>query len=368
MNMTTRPDSTEIELSPIVRSEINDLLKRPKKVTINDVARLAQVSKKTISRIINNAPNVNEETRIKVNLIIGALGYKPDPQARALAFRRSFLLGLIYDNPNAHYVVNMQMGILDHLKDTGHELVVHPCDRRAPEFLENIRDFIERQRLMGVILLPPIAEDRALIDLIQSLNIPLIRITARSGQMNDPPIDTAQILSQDRIGCEQASEHLIRLGHRKIGYIAGNLAYASAHERRLGFEAGLARLGYAFDPAYDEQGDYSFESGYEAALRLLSRTDRPTAIISCNDEMAAGIYKAAYELGLTIPNDLSIVSFDDSHLAIRLSPGLSTIRLPTRSMGAQAAQALLSQKSGLPQSFAFESKLIIRNSSGPLPE
>src|SRR5450432_2276973 len=151
--MPTLQELPRSQLSPEIRKGIDDLLKRPKKVTINDVARLAAVSKKTVSRIINNAPSVSADTRALVNDIIAHLHFKPDPQARGLAFRRSFLIGLIYDNPNAQYVVNMQNGILDQLKDSGHELVVHPCHRDHPDFLDNVRDFIERQRLKGVILL-----------------------------------------------------------------------------------------------------------------------------------------------------------------------------------------------------------------------
>ena len=112
-----------------------------------------------MSRVINNSPSVREETREQVNDIIARIGFRPDPQARGLAFRRAFLFGLIYDNPNAQYIVNMQAGALDALRGTGMELVVHPCDRNGGNFLDDIREFIEVQRLAGVILLPPIAED-----------------------------------------------------------------------------------------------------------------------------------------------------------------------------------------------------------------
>lgn len=363
MSPSTTAHQTMPELSPQQQAEIRLLLERRKKVTINDVARLAEVSKKTISRIINDAPNVNEETRQKVQRIIALLGYKPDPQARGLAFRRSFLIGLVYDNPNAYYVVKMQRGILDQIHGTGHELVVHPCEPNDPDIASNVRDFIERQKLMGVVLLPPLAEKRELIALIQDLDVPLVRITARPGVRNDPPINTAQVVSLDRIGCEEAAAHLLRLGHCQIGFIAGNPIYPSAHERRAGFEAGLEAHGLKIEPEFEAQGDYTFESGYEAGLQLLHRKRRPTAIMCSNDEMAAGAYKAAHELGISIPRELSIVSFDDSDLAQKLTPGLTTVRLPTRQMAAQAAQILLNWDDKQPQSMTFESRLIIRGSS-----
>src|SRR4051794_1762629 len=114
-----------------------------RRATINDIARLANVSKKTVSRVINQSPFVKEATRAKIDAVIQQIGYAPDPQARGLAFRRSFLIGLIYDNPNAQYIVNIQDGVLDALRGSGFELVVHPCDRLSEDFLPGIRRFIE---------------------------------------------------------------------------------------------------------------------------------------------------------------------------------------------------------------------------------
>ena len=149
-----------------------------KRATINDVAREAQVSKKTVSRVINQSPFVKEDTREKVNAVIKALGFTPDPQARGLAFRRSFLVGLIYDNPSPTYVVNMQQGVLDALKGSGLELVVHPCNRNSPTLLEDIRGFVERQRLYGVIMPPSVSEDEQVIDLLRDLDCPYVRIAS----------------------------------------------------------------------------------------------------------------------------------------------------------------------------------------------
>ena len=136
---------------------------RGRRATINDIARMASVSKKTVSRVINQSPFVKEETRAKIDAVIRQIGYHPDPQARGLAFRRSFLIGLVYDNPNAQYIVNIQDGALDALRGSGFELVVHPCDRRGEDFIPGVRRFIERQKLHGVILLPPVSEDHTLV-------------------------------------------------------------------------------------------------------------------------------------------------------------------------------------------------------------
>lgn len=343
---------------------VEDFLKRRKKATINDVASLARVSKKTVSRVINNSPSVREETREQVNGIIARIGFRPDPQARGLAFRRAFLFGLIYDNPNAQYIVNIQAGALDALRGTGMELVVHPCDRNGENFLDDVREFIEVQRLGGIILLPPIAEDRRLLALMEELDVPMIRVTARPGEDSQPPIRTPQIVSRDRDGCAMAADHLAELGHRRIGYISGNLAYPSAHERRGGYDEGLRRHDLAIAPELDMEGDYSFESGIEAARRILAHPERPTAIVCANDQMAAGAYHAAYEAGLTIPADLTIIGFDDADLATRIYPPLTTVRLPTRDMAKVAVEVLLDPESNR-DNLVFEATLLVRGSSGP---
>ncbi|MCR6658487.1 MAG: LacI family DNA-binding transcriptional regulator [Asticcacaulis sp.] len=342
---------------------IEAFLGRRRKATINDVARLAGVSKKTVSRVINNSPSVHARTRDEIADIITRIGFRPDPQARGLAFRRALLIGLIYDNPNAQYIVNMQMGALDRLRGSGIELVVHPCTWHSETFVSELRDFLESQRPSGVIVLPPIAEDRRLLDLLDELNVPRVRVTARTSGDSNTSIGR-EIVSCDDIGCAEAGAHIAELGHRRIGYIGGNPDYPSAHVRRHGFETGLAAHGTAIAPDLDETGNYSFESGYAAARRLLSRPDRPTAIICANDEMAAGAYKAAFEAGLRIPGDLTLIGFDDAPIADRLSPPLTTVRLPTREMARMAADLLVTKASPTDTAITVASALIVRGSSG----
>src|SRR5215475_10196962 len=149
-----------------------------RRATINDIARLANVSKKTVSRVINQSPFVKEETRAKIDAVIQKIGYHPDPQARGLAFRRSFLIGLVYDNPNAQYIVNIQDGALDALRGSGFELVVHPCDRRSDDFVLGVRRFVERQKLHGVILLPPVSDDQALTKALQEVDCAYVRVAS----------------------------------------------------------------------------------------------------------------------------------------------------------------------------------------------
>lgn len=355
--------SSEVVLDEAVKIAIASFLKAKNKATINDVAAISGVSKKTVSRIINKSENVKLETREFVLEVIKRLGFQPNPQARALALRRSFLIGMIYDNPNAQYVVNMQLGVLDALRGTGYELVVHPCDNNSKNLIREIEDFAVTQRLSGVLILPPIAEDRNLLALFDRLEIPFVRITARDGADYEVPIQANQIVSLDKIGCKMAAIHLAEIGHSRIGFIRGNRIYPSSHERAKGFLAGLAEYNISVAEENDKEGDYSFDSGYDAAKKILGNKERPTAIFASNDEMAAGVYKAAYEAGLKIPDDLSVVGFDDSVLAPRLSPALTTVRLPTRDMAKMAANMVLSAAVRANQTLFVDSSLVMRKST-----
>jgi len=308
------------------------------KHTINDIARLANVSKKTVSRVLNESPFVREETRARVSEIMRKVSYTPDPQARGLAFRRSFLIGLVYDNPNAQYIVNIQEGVLGAIRRSGYELVVHPCDRNSATFLAEVKSFITRQKLDGVILLPPISEDQALARTLREMNCRYIRVMAVP--LDDP---SNIVLAMDRDAARQVAEHLAKLGHSRIALIAGPRGYRSAHERLSGFSDALGDRGLTLPAEYVVEGAYTFDSGFAAAEILLSRFPRPTAIFACNDEMAAGVYKAAYLKGLRIPADLTVVGYDDSPLASRIWPSLTTVRLPIRDMGKIAAERLIAK-------------------------
>lgn len=332
--------------------------------TINDIARLAGVSKKTVSRVINASPYVQKDTRERIEAVIAEHGYAPDPQARGLAFRRSFLIGLVYDNPNPQYVVNMQLGLLDGMKGSGFELVVHPCNRASPTFLADLRSFAERQRLYGVVLTPSVSEDERVADLMAEIGCGYVRVASVS-------LDTPQhmIETRDRLGGVEAAHHLAELGHRRMAFISGPPSFRSSRERREGFEAGLADRGLSLASPYVQEGAYTFESGIECAAALLKLDPRPTAIFAGNDEMAAGVLQAARQLDIRVPEDLSVVGFDDFEIARRLWPSLTTVRTPTREIGRLAAERLIGsdegdgrdQKDRLPA-------LVVRQSSGPAPK
>jgi len=338
---------------------------RNRRPTINDVARLTGVSKKTVSRVINKSPAVREDTREAILRVMHEIGYAPDPQARGLAFRRSFLVGMIYDNPNPQYVVNMQQGLLDGIRGTGFELVVHPCDRASETFLTDLRNFVERQKLYGVVLTPSVSEDERIPPVLREIGCEFIRIASVS--LDEPE---HMIVTRDQLGGEAAGRHLAELGHKRVGFISGRPTFRSSHERRRGFEAGLASAGVTLDEANVAQGAYTFESGYDCARELLSRVDRPTGIFAANDEMAAGVLQAARSLDIPVPAELSVVGYDNFQLAERLWPRLTTVNTPTREVGRRASTKLINQFNAAEidtDDDRAKPSLVIRESSAPPP-
>jgi len=331
-----------------------------KAATINDIARLAGVSKKTVSRIINHSPLVRADTRAKVEALMREVGYVPDPLARGLAFRRSFLIGMIYDNPTAQYIVDIQYGALDALRDSGFELVVHPCDSRSPNYVDSVRRFVQQQKLHGVMLVPRVSEDQDLADMLADVGCRYSRIAAVS--LDGPE---RMVVTHDRDGAAEVADYLQSLGHRDVAMITGPAAYRSAIERSRGFVGALERRGIELPPSRLVEAGYTFESGVAAAERLLAARTRPTAIFCGNDEMAAGVYRVALRTGIQIPQQLSVVGYDDSTLASRLWPPLTSVRRDTRDTGRMAAAMLLQAEAVNRPLASVRPHLVIRDSCMP---
>ena len=301
-----------------------------KQPTINDVAALAGVSKKTVSRVINRSEFLTDKTRATVEKAIEQLGFVPNPQARALAFRRNFLIALLHDNPNAQTVLNFQRGVLDAIKDSDLALLVRPVDRGSDKMLDDVRTFLEKQRPIGALLLPPISENDDLAALCENLGVRYVRI-------GSAPLDDAKhcISSNDREVVAEAVRRLIALGHRRIGFVRGPVGFRSAAERET------AEAGLDLPPAFNAPGNYRYTAGIEAGEALLSLAAPPTAIFCSNDEMAAGVMSVAHSKGMKVPEQLSIIGFDDSPTATHIWPALSTVRWPIHEMGIRAAQTLV---------------------------
>ncbi len=332
--------------------------------TISDIARLAGVSNRTVSRVLNRSSLVGEATREKVQRVIDERSYRPNAQARGLAGGRSYLLGLIYDNPDALFIDEAQRGVLSICREHGYELVIHPCggtDMLASEVVDSVK----RSKLDGVIVLPPLSENHDLFGALAQEEVPYVRLAAIA-------LDTSDrvVVSNERSAVASMAEYLIKLGHRRIGYITGPVGRRSTRERLEGFSDALERLGWPIAEEMIARGAYSFESGIECARTLLAHPEKPTAIFASNDDMAAGVIHTATELGLAVPRDLSVAGFDDSSLATRIRPALTTIRRPVRAMARLAANKLIASIEGRQPEPRFgvflDPELVIRESTRAL--
>lgn len=341
-------------------TKIDDVLRA---VTIADVAREAEVSIRTVSRVLNKSPKVGKATREAIEQVIERLGFRPSLRARGLAAGRSFLLGVVQDDPNAHVIGLFQRGIVEICSEAGYELLVHPASAQAPALAANIEDFVRRTRVDGLVLLPPVSEAAMIPRALRRLGVVAVGIAAVR-----VPGYPAMLVSAERAAASEMAAYLVGLGHRRIGMITGPLHFHSATEREQGFHAGLMAAGIALPAAYVREGDYGFEAGLAAAADLLSLPERPTAIFASNDIMAAAVLKVARERQLSVPGDLSVAGFDDSDVASMMSPALTTIRRPVLAMAREATQRVIalldSDEDRLPD-YSVKLEVIVRQSTAP---
>lgn len=332
------------------------------RATIADVARLAGVSIKTVSRVANNEPNVRDGTRNKVLKVIDELRYHANPSARNLASRRSYLIGLVYDNPSASYLVNVQDGALLSCRAAGYDLIIHPCVYKDPNLQSELQMMITQSKLDGLILTPPLSDMTSITKMLENLDMPYVQIAPADRNYMDHAVYT-----NDEIACTEMMVYLHSLGHRDIGFVIGHPDHGAVSLRFDGYKAGLEKCGLELRSELVTQGYNSFESGIDCGKQLLDLDKPPTAIFASNDDMAAGVMKVAHERGLSIPADLSVAGFDDIPLASYLWPSLTTIRQPIQGMALAAADLLMGKLSERQKDIdqVIESELITRESTGP---
>ncbi|WP_444995769.1 LacI family DNA-binding transcriptional regulator [Aliikangiella sp. IMCC44359] len=340
-------------------------------VTINDVAKHAGVSMKTVSRVINNEPSVREATQEKVMASVKALNYKPNNSARSLAGTRSYTIGFIYDNPNAYYVIDMQNGILSECKDRNYELLIHPCNHKSDKLEEELHSLIEHSRIAGVVLTPPFSEMPNVGKMFEQMQLPYVRVISANDKKKQ---SSSCIFVNDYEAAYDITQHLISLGHTKIGFLCGGKEHNSSTERLQGFQSALKDSGLKTNAKFVIDGEYSFESGVLGAQKLLKNKYRPTAIFASNDEMAAGALFAARLGGFSIPGDISIVGFEDSPFSRQTWPKLTTAHQPNQLIAQQAAQLLIARIQRQAECETeetaiknFRPELVIRDSTGPVP-
>lgn len=336
------------------------------RITIDDVAALARVSIKTVSRVLNNEPNVQPATRKRVSEAIKRLDFRPSRVARSLAARRTFIVGLMFDNPCAHYVAKLQAGSVAACVRNGFDLLVLPRSYQSPETGGEIASLHRQARFDGVILSPPLCDVEALLSQLLSESVPATLVSPVG--MN---ADYSAVYTNDFSATKEMTRYLLSLGHKKIAFVAGHPDHAAVRKRTAGFLEAMQEAGVSVPHEFIVEGSNSFESGEQAGNTLLQGGRRPTAIFAANDEMAAGVCVAARHHGLDIPRDLSVCGFDDIPIAIQVWPALTTVSQPIKEMGERATDLLIQQLKDADHAIAHEqidSKLVIRGSTGPAPK
>lgn len=337
------------------------------KTTIKDVAQLAGVSIKTVSRVINKEASVRTDTIEKVNQAIRQLSYEPNLAARNLAGTRSYTIGYVYDNPNAYYVIDMQNGILAECKERGYELVIHPCKSSSPNICDELKNMVTKSQLAGLVISPPLSEMPEVLEALADMDVQFVRIISGSGNKPEP---TPCIFVHDHEAAQHITEHLLELGHKKVAFISGDKGHRSTDERYNGYREALENAGLDIEPDYLYEGQYSFETGVKGAKQLLSLETPPTAIFACNDEIAAGALFASRLMNVEVPEQLSIAGFEDSPFSRQTWPKLTTAAQPTNVIARKAAESLISQvvaqrtgKGKTVQHQHFEPDLVVREST-----
>jgi len=327
-----------------------------------DVAALAGVSLKSVSRVINNEPHISAKLRHNVEAAIRALDYVPDMAARSLAGARSYTLGVLFDNPSPNYTMTVVSGVYAACISAKYHLRIDNIDSSAPpaDIVRQLDQILRHSRVDGLVLTPPVTDKAEVLDYLETRGIAYARITP----VLDP--DRSPMAWMDNVEAGAAvADYLWGLGHRRFGMANGPERHGDAVQRREGFIGRLRQFdsGVSVREAY---GGFLFATGIEAGRELLAGPDRPTAIFAANDDSAAGVMVAARELGLSVPDDISICGFDDSWVAKSVWPYLTTISQPIEAMAKAAAETLLDrQMAGRRIARQLDFTLVERDSVAP---
>lgn len=310
-------------------------------LTIDDVAREAGVARVTVSRVINNEPNVREKTRLKVREAIDSLGYSVNQQARALASGGSRRILLIHSNspdrePNSYYDSGLELGALRGCAALGYDLVSRSIDPNDPDPAARLGAILRHEQACGVILPPPLSDYPEAIAAARAAETPVILISAGEATRALAP----SIGIDDRSAGLAIADHLLGLGHRRLAFLSGPDSHRSAATRLDGFLHRLGAAGIERSAVWIRHGDFTFRSGIELGERLAATPDRATALACANDDMAAGATLALHRAGLRLPEDIHVTGFDDTPVSQIIWPPLTTIRQPIKQFGERAVQLL----------------------------
>ena len=327
-------------------------------VTIVDVAREAGVSYATVSRVINHEDYVKPDTRERVTEVLSRLGYVGNRQARSLRGGRTHTIGLLVRGLDTGYIGEIVRGIDRELVEHHYDLMLYTTHWRQHSESAYV-ETLTQGMVDGLLLVLPRSPENYL-DWLRERHFPYVLIDHQGIDSIGPAVGATNTQ-----GGHDATHYLLELGHRRIGFITGDMQLGCAHDRLQGYKEALQEVGIAFDEQWVVEGDFLQPSGYAGAALLLGRKERPTAIVASNDVMAFGVMEAVRDHGLRIPEDISIIGFDDIPQAASVHPPLTTIRQPLEEMGRVAAQLLLEiieTPSQPGKHIALPTQLIVRHS------
>lgn len=343
-------------------------------INAEDIARIAGVSRSTVSRVVNSYANVPEETRKKVLRVIEEHGYVPHASARLLAGSANRVIGLYIDNRSNYYSNKISSSsffapfttaVIDHANHLGYNvLVAQHLDNNS--FIK-FRELLSSRAISAAIILGARNDDQRITALAEQGFV--IGVVDQAPKGKKSPLSRAIIANFDNIeGASTAVQTLYALGHRRIAHIAGNPHIYSGKQRLAGYLQTISELGLPGREDLITDGDFSEAGGQEAALRLLDRDDPPTAVFAANDESALGVYSAAARLGIRIPSDLSVIGFDDIEIARYLNPGLTTIGTDKQELAALTTENLIAaveEKRTVNRNIELQTVLVERGSCAP---
>jgi LacI family transcriptional regulator len=328
------------------------------KPTLHNVGALAGVAARTVSRVINNEPGVSQKTSAKVREAIAQLGFRPNLAARALKSDRSFQIVILNNNPSLHYVADVVRGASQACKGSGYYLTLEefaPGDLNAAQA---VGELLRSVRIAGALLLPPITDDEPVLLQLEKEGVPFVRLSPASDAGR-----SHAVVARDADGISGLVDHLVCLGHRTFGIIAGPPSHGSAKVRHAAFLHALARHGLGQEQAIFRNGDYSYQSGIDATFEILA-VAQPTVICAFNDEMAAGVISALGQRNIAVPQQVAVTGFDDSEIARMIWPPLTTISQSIMDQAAAATRLLIDPKTvPEPQLIEQAVSLIIRKST-----
>jgi DNA-binding LacI/PurR family transcriptional regulator len=319
---------------------------------MTDVARLAQVSHQTVSRVLNQPEGVRPATRERVLAAIDALGYRRNSAARTLVTGRSLTIGIVSSNATLYGPASSIDSIEKAARGAGYFVSIAAIPDLSQRSLSRAVERLRAQAVDGIMIVAP-------FPVSFPDHLPAVLL-------HGDPIDGMSAVSVDQeLGARLATAHLLSLGHRSVWHVAGHPKWSEARRRITGWKAALASAGAEIHPQL--QGDWSVESGYEAGLRL-AMDQAVTAVFVANDHMALGVMRAMHEAGRRVPDDVCVVGFDDIPEASFLTPALSTVRQDFTEVGRRSVALLLAQLEGgirEPVTVSVEPELIVRESSSP---